>query len=165
MWPRTWMILGALLAAAGVAAGAYHAHGLERRLAMAIVLGSPDGIETQKDLPLSTAASLSDEQRQELARRMSFWDTATRYQMYHAIGLVLVGLLAERRPSTWATLAGVFLLTGIVLFSGLLDVMAFGGPKWLGAIVPLGGLSMIAGWLALACSTTRRRQDAHGWQP
>lgn len=148
MFSRTWAVIGAFLAAVGVAAGAYHAHGLEKRLT-AMLLGQSSS---------ASVATLQPDpnQQQELNRRLGFWDTATRYQMYHAIGLVLVGLLAERRRSAWTALSGVCMLIGIVLFSGLLDIMALGGPKWLGAIVPLGGLSMIIGWLALAFAASKR---------
>lgn len=149
MSPRVWIVVGSVLAAAGVAAGAYHAHGLEKRLTAALLRAEPPPGE-----PVSSASaeSLNSLQQAELSKRMGYWDTATRYQMYHALGLVLVGLLAECRQTRWTTTAGLCMCVGVALFSGLLDVMAFGGPRWLGAIVPLGGLSMIAGWLTLACA-------------
>lgn len=86
---------------------------------------------------------------------MGYWEVAARYQMYHALGLLFAGLLAARKPTLCAALAGWSMLLGVLLFSGLLDVMAFGGPKWLGAIVPLGGLAMIVGWLSLGCAGWR----------
>ena len=135
MSPRGCIILGSLLAALAVAFGAYGAHGLEEQLTRMLT----DGVE-----PL-------DETRQALlAKRMGYWEVAARYQMYHAIGIIMAGLVAARQRTGWASLAAGCMLVGILLFSGLLDGMTFGGPKRLGAIVPLGGLAMIVGWLALA---------------
>jgi len=93
----------------------------------------------------------------DLARRLDIFETAVRYQMLHAIALVLIGLALDRRDCrSWRFAAWAFLV-GILLFSGLLKVLTFAGPewKWLGAIVPLGGLSMIAGWAALAVGAIR----------
>jgi uncharacterized membrane protein YgdD (TMEM256/DUF423 family) len=124
----SWLAVAALLAAAGVALGAFGAHGLSEALANM-------GYEAD-----------------ELARRLANYETAVRYQMYHAIALAIVGLLHRERPRrTWHFAAAAFLL-GILLFSGLLYVLVFTGPnfRWLGAVVPLGGVSLIIGWLALA---------------
>jgi len=74
--------------------------------------------------------------------------TGAEYQMYHALALILCGLLAGRgyRPNVavWA-----FLL-GVILFSGSLYLMVLTGTKWLGAITPIGGVLFLVGWLALA---------------
>jgi uncharacterized membrane protein YgdD (TMEM256/DUF423 family) len=78
--------------------------------------------------------------------------------MLHAIALVLTGLALAHRPNgAWRFAAWAFLI-GIVLFSGLLKVLTFTGPSWnwLGAVVPVGGLSMIVGWIALAVGAFRR---------
>jgi uncharacterized membrane protein YgdD (TMEM256/DUF423 family) len=133
---RLWIALGALLAAIGVGLGAYGAHGLRDMLA---------GMGFTAD---------------DLDRRMTNFETAVRYQMFHAIGLILVGLAIQLRPSAWFTTAACALLIGIILFCGLLKVLTFAPAHWkmLGAIVPLGGLSMIAGWLALAIGALTARK-------
>ncbi len=80
------------------------------------------------------------------------YEIAVRYQMYHALALVLLGLLALNHTSGWTSVAGSCFIAGIAIFSGLLYINALGGPKWLGAIVPLGGLAFIVGWLAMAAT-------------
>ena len=86
------------------------------------------------------------------AELLAVFETGVRYQMYHALALVAVGLLALRAPSGWLTAAGWLFLVGIAIFSGTLYLMTFTGARWLGAITPLGGLSLIAGWFALAAA-------------
>ena len=83
------------------------------------------------------------------------WETAFRYSLVHALALVAVGLLAAIRPATpgLATAAWCF-LAGTVIFSGCLATLAVTGVKPLGAIVPIGGVLLIAGWARLALSAT-----------
>ena len=69
--------------------------------------------------------------------------------MYHALGLLAVGWLVDRGHPR-AGLAGKLFLAGIVLFSGSLYVLTLGGIRWMGAVTPLGGVAMIAGWAVLA---------------
>jgi len=78
-----------------------------------------------------------------------------RYQMYHALALLLVGWAATRWSGAWAGAAGWLFLAGIVVFSGSLYVMTLTGARWLGAITPLGGLAFILGWLCLAVGAVR----------
>jgi uncharacterized membrane protein YgdD (TMEM256/DUF423 family) len=78
------------------------------------------------------------------------FETAARYQMYHALALLAVAWAAARWPSTASTAAGGLFIAGILIFCGSLYLLSFGGPRWLGAITPLGGLAFLAGWLALA---------------
>jgi len=75
------------------------------------------------------------------------WETAARYQMYHALALVAVGLAAAHRPSTWWSGPAILFAVGTVVFSGSLYLLALTGAGWLGAIAPLGGASLLAGWL------------------
>ena len=81
------------------------------------------------------------------------WETAAKYQMYHALALALLGGLgpALRRccPHAFAV-AGWCFIAGILIFSGSLYLLAYSGIKWLGAITPIGGLLLIAGWLSFA---------------
>lgn len=84
------------------------------------------------------------------ARALEVFETAARYQMYHALALLFVAWLAERRPgSTAVQFAGWAFLAGTVLFSGSLYLMTLTGMTWLGAITPLGGVAFFAGWGAL----------------
>lgn len=81
---------------------------------------------------------------------LSIWETGARYQMYHALGLVLVGFLAGARgDSRVLGAAGWLFVAGTLLFSGSLYALSVSGVRVLGAITPLGGLSFLAGWIAL----------------
>jgi uncharacterized membrane protein YgdD (TMEM256/DUF423 family) len=124
--PRTWVVAGAVLGALAVATGAFGAHGLKDRLA------------AQSETGVFDATSI--------------YETACRYHMYHALALVLVGLLALHAESLWLNVAGASFAAGILIFCGLLYALALGGPRILGAIVPIGGLAFIVGWVALAFS-------------
>lgn len=84
-------------------------------------------------------------------RALEIFETAARYQMYHALAIVLCGVLATRG----ATTAGWILQAGIVVFSGSLYALALTGVKGLGAITPLGGLAFLVGWLYLAWTAWR----------
>ncbi len=86
---------------------------------------------------------------------LAIFETGARYQMYHALGLIAVGLVAQTRPSSLLTGAGWAMLLGIVLFSGSLYTLALTGVRGLGAITPLGGLGFLAGWLLLAVAVWR----------
>ncbi|MEM8947559.1 MAG: DUF423 domain-containing protein [Planctomycetota bacterium] len=123
---RATLSVGALLAAAGVALGAFGAHGLEDRL-----------------LQLGYEA--------ELQQRLDWFETGVKYHLFHALSLVVVTRLGKSR------VPGFAFLLGILLFSGSLYAMTFLSADWkkLGAIVPLGGLSFIVGWIAVAVSTWR----------
>ena len=94
------------------------------------------------------------------ARALEIWETAARYQMYHALGLVLVALLIERAGATpratWLRVAGWAFVAGTLFFSGSLYAMALTGITALGAITPVGGVCLIAGWVLLALSVDTR---------
>ena len=81
--------------------------------------------------------------------------TGSRYLMLHAVALLAVGLLAERADSTGLTVAGWAFTIGTILFTGSLWLLAATGTRWLGAITPLGGLTLLVGWAALALAVTR----------
>ena len=135
---RRWIAIGALLGAVGVTLGAFGAHGLSGFLERQGYAGD------------------------DLARRLEIFDTAVHYQMLHALALALTGLALDRSANAcWRFAAWAFLI-GVILFSGLLKVLTFAGPSWnwLGAVVPLGGLSMIVGWLALAAGAMRTKGEA-----
>ena len=79
------------------------------------------------------------------------FETAARYQMYHAIALMIAGVISTMPQFSprWVNLAALAFMLGIILFSGSLYLLALTGIKWLGAITPLGGVAFIFGWLAL----------------
>jgi uncharacterized membrane protein YgdD (TMEM256/DUF423 family) len=83
---------------------------------------------------------------------LAVFETAARYQMYHALALFAVAWLTTRSASALAPAAGWLFVTGTVVFSGSLYLLALTGVRWLGAITPIGGVALIAGWLCLALS-------------
>lgn len=80
------------------------------------------------------------------ADRLEVFETAVRYQIYHALALFVVGYLLDRSISSAVSWAGVAFITGIVLFSGSLYAYALTGIRTFGMITPLGGLSFLIGW-------------------
>ena len=113
MRDRRLLLTGSVLAATGIACGAFGAHALRDSLG-----------------PV----------------RLGWWQTAVQYQLWHAVALVAIAALPVPRLGLPALLIGV----GTSIFAGTLYAMALGGARWLGAVTPVGGLLMIAGWLALA---------------
>ena len=82
---------------------------------------------------------------------LAIFETGARYQMYHALALVLAGVLAANRSESKALgAAGWLFVTGTVLFSGSLYALSLSGIRSLGAITPLGGVAFLCGWIALA---------------
>jgi uncharacterized membrane protein YgdD (TMEM256/DUF423 family) len=125
----SWIAIGALIAGLAVGAGAFAAHGLKARL---------------------IAAADGDFQPREI------FETAARYQMYHGLALLAVGLTAVQYPALRGVqIAGWSFVLGAILFSGSLYALALTGIRWLGAITPLGGLAFLVGWAALAISCLR----------
>ena len=84
------------------------------------------------------------------------FETAARYQMYHALGLLAVAVLADRISHAGVRAAGWLFLAGTVFFSGSLDALTLTGIRALGAVTPIGGICFIAGWVALAIGVWRR---------
>lgn len=87
--------------------------------------------------------------------QLSWWQTATDYFFYHALGLLALGILAKVLPQLSIKWSFWLIQAGIILFCGSLYIMALGLPRGLGAITPIGGALMIAGWLVLAIRATR----------
>lgn len=118
---------GAILGLIGVGLGAFGAHALRKLL-------------------------------DETGRAATF-ETAVKYQFYHALAIVLVGVLMQlmtgppgaQNPLAlkWLNYAGLSFLGGTLIFSGSLYILCFTGITWLGAITPIGGVLMIAGWALL----------------
>jgi uncharacterized membrane protein YgdD (TMEM256/DUF423 family) len=89
------------------------------------------------------------------AGRLLVFDTAARYQMYHALALLAVAWAGARWPGVWPARAGWSFLVGTLLFSGSLYALALTGDGWLGAITPLGGAAFLAGWVCLLLAPSR----------
>jgi uncharacterized membrane protein YgdD (TMEM256/DUF423 family) len=85
------------------------------------------------------------------ARALEIFETAARYQMYHALAMILAAVIATSGAKT----AGWIFQVGIVVFSGSLYALALTDVKILGAITPLGGLAFLAGWAWLAITALR----------
>ena len=105
-----------------VALGAFGAHGLENMLE-----GSADA-----------------------AKRLEWWQTAARYHLLHSLAIGFSAWLTTvKKTGVFAITAGSLFGIGILIFAGTLYVMALGGPRWLGAVTPFGGLTLLAGWTFL----------------
>lgn len=79
---------------------------------------------------------------------MSIYQTGAQYHFYHALGLMLIGVIAVHLPgSSWLRWSGWTMFAGIILFSGSLYLLSVTQLRWLGMMTPLGGLAFIASWL------------------
>ena len=87
---------------------------------------------------------------------LTAFEIGVRYQMYHALALVAVGLALPRWPTPAMALAGWLFIAGTLVFSGTLYALALSGHRWLGAVTPLGGAALIAGWIVLAWAVWAR---------
>lgn len=113
-------------------------------LSLAAILGG---------LSVAAGAFASHALRERISERsLEIFETGARYQMYHALALLVVALLLNRIESPPPSLlaSGWLFVIGIAIFSGSLYALSLSGIKYLGAITPLGGAAFIAGWGALA---------------
>ena len=124
---RLFVVLSGLLGFSAVALGAFGAHGLRSRLE-----SLPDGV-----------------------KRLEWWNTAAHYHLTHALALALAAWLVHRGAGTSAVVAGWSFIAGVLLFSGSLYLMTITGQTKLGAITPLGGLLLLAGWGAVVAAGWR----------
>jgi len=92
-------------------------------------------------------------------RQLSSYQTGVLYQQLHSLALLLVGVIALVTPaSPWLARAAVLFGTGMFFFSGSIYLMTLGAPRWLGMVAPIGGLSFMLAWLALAAHAWRARR-------
>ena len=91
------------------------------------------------------------------AEMLAIYHTAVEYQMYHSLGLILIGLLQANNDNTGIRRCGWLMLAGIVIFSGSLYLLSTTGILWLGAITPIGGLCFLAAWFNLAWQIFKSR--------
>jgi uncharacterized membrane protein YgdD (TMEM256/DUF423 family) len=87
--------------------------------------------------------------------RLHVYDTAVRYHFYHALGLLAIGLTVRAGAAALARWSASLIIAGILLFSGSLYALCFGAPRALGVLTPIGGLTLIAGWLLFAVAMLR----------
>jgi uncharacterized membrane protein YgdD (TMEM256/DUF423 family) len=86
---------------------------------------------------------------------LSIFETGVRYQMYHALALLVTAWAVTRWSPAFSVAAGWLFVAGTVIFSGSLYALSLSGVRWLGAITPLGGVAFIVGWLCLALAAWR----------
>ncbi len=87
---------------------------------------------------------------------LNSFETGIRYQMYHALALLVVALLLKQNPEvTVLVIAGGCFIAGIVLFSGSLYGLSLAGIKAFGPVTPLGGVAFIAGWVCLMLASAK----------
>ena len=89
------------------------------------------------------------------AALLETWATASLYHFHHALGLLLVGILARQFSGSGFVAAGWTLFAGMLIFSGSLYLLVLSGQRWLGAVTPIGGTAMIVGWLMLVWALWR----------
>ena len=123
-----WIIVGSISAAIAVAMGAFGAHGLENWL--------------------------NNSYPEDAGKRLANWKTGATYQIYHSLGMIFIGVLTNfsSRKRT-LNVAGMLMLAGILLFSGMLYAWVLTDHRTMVMIVPLGGLSFILGWVTLAIAS------------
>lgn len=142
---RTCLCLSALLGFLSVALGAFGAHGLTDNKNTGYLETKYAAMEPKMVAGQSVTASF---------KYLRDFETGVEYQMVHALALAITGLLMLRQASRPLTVAAYCFLGGITFFCGSLFLLVIAGPRWLGipwgAITPVGGILMLAGWLALA---------------
>lgn len=126
---KAWIVVAALSGAVSIVVGAFAAHGLD----------------------LTT----------EAGRKARDWlQTGSQYEMIHALAILAVVVLVRTAlvNARIGFFAQCLFLAGSVLFSGALYALAFGGPRWFGAVAPLGGTAFILGWLSLALAALMKAE-------
>ena len=92
----------------------------------------------------------------EAAQRMDTFETAVKYQFYHALALLFIGLPLFKADNRLVQYSGYLMFWGTIVFSGSLYILCFTGIKWLGAVTPIGGVLMLAGWGLLAWAAAKK---------
>ena len=88
--------------------------------------------------------------------RLEVYETAVRYHFFNALGLLGLGLAMRIADAPFLRWTAVLVIVGVVLFSGSLYALTFGAPRWMGAVTPVGGVSLIAAWVVFAVGFLRR---------
>ena len=130
MSSRTLLIISCIVGVLGISIGAFGAHALPNILA---------GLDEA-----------------ELAKRKDWLETGVQYHMYHAAAILALALYPRATDFKFTAYAWLF---GIALFSGCLYAMSMTGIKILGAIVPIGGVSLIVGWLMIGIAAFKKTAE------
>jgi uncharacterized membrane protein YgdD (TMEM256/DUF423 family) len=127
---KSCLVIGILLAGLSVGLGAFGAHRLENKLNH-----------------LEPAVK---------SKKIENWKTASTYQLFHALGVISIGIImiGNRGSQGWLNASAILILFGVLLFSGSLYWMTLSDVR-LGMVVPLGGISLIAGWSIFAIGAAR----------
>jgi uncharacterized membrane protein YgdD (TMEM256/DUF423 family) len=91
------------------------------------------------------------------ANGLATWETAVRYQAWHALALLILAAVWDRVSPRLFRAATICMMVGILIFSGSLYVLVLSGVKWLGAVTPIGGLLLITGWMCTALGALRQK--------
>lgn len=87
---------------------------------------------------------------------LAVYQTGIHYHLFHALGLLVIGLVATQIPAaTYLKWSGWLMLAGIVLFSGSLYILSISGLRWLGAVTPFGGVAFIAAWILFVIAVSK----------
>jgi uncharacterized membrane protein YgdD (TMEM256/DUF423 family) len=110
---------------------------------LAILLGAGNAV-----LAILLGAFAAHAVRDSLSAKMlSVFHTAVDYHLYHALGLIIVGLLINQRPNNRLLNASVVtMMMGIIIFCGSLYALSLTGLTWLGMITPFGGIALVVAW-------------------
>ena len=92
----------------------------------------------------------------QLSNRVETFETGVQYQFYHALALILIGILADKINSTAIQYAGYSMIAGTIIFSFSLYLLCLTGITKLGAITPIGGILLIIGWISLAMGIIKK---------
>lgn len=89
--------------------------------------------------------------------QQEIFETAVRYHLYHTFALIVAAWALEKYEQQYFVKAGWLFVAGVALFSGSLYILVITGQQWLGAVTPVGGLALLAGWLYLGAGFWRLR--------
>ena len=99
------------------------------------------------------------------ASALATFEVGVRYQMYHALAILVVGGLAAQASLVWRKRAAVVCIIGSVLLSGSIYLLVLTGQKWLGPVTPLGGLCLMLGWVALVIGVMKGADNGADTSP
>lgn len=143
-----WITLGAVFVGLAVGFGAFAAHGLADQFAKQYAVAEP-----RKVAGVEIPAAL---------KYLEDFKTGAEYQMYHALGIIwcLEPPRIDTGKNRMLTMAGWSFLVGILIFSGFLYLLTLTGQRWMGAIVPIGGVAFLVGWGCFAAGACPCRHQA-----
>jgi uncharacterized membrane protein YgdD (TMEM256/DUF423 family) len=144
---RTWIVLGGVLACLSVVFGAFGAHGLEGTL---------------KEIYGDATKEIAGMEFPATYKYLQDFNTGARYQMYNALGLIALGILASNPTTTSQRVSAWSFLVGTLLFSGSLYVLVLTKLTILGLVAAIGGTFMIIAWVAFVIGCCQKKGEAEG---